>query len=130
MERGFTLLPSVVPDLVSWVCGPGQRPALVGSRGEADVVSLAVLGGGGDHFVVVPIAPWQGIVCTRRGTSQVREKREGSEAGALCEYKCCKIFVGGVLFMQDYARINPAMFKNFSVIFRIVVGLCVLVEEG
>lgn len=95
MERGFTLLPSVAPDLVSWVCGPGQRPALVGPRGEADVVSLAVLGGGGGHIIVVPIAPRQGIVCTRRGTIQVRQKREGSEAGAVCEDKCCKIFVGG-----------------------------------
>lgn len=87
MERGFTLLPSVVPDLLYWECGPGQRPALVGSRGEADVVSLAMLGGGGGHFAVVSIAPRQGIVCTRRGTIQVREKREGSEAGAVCEDK-------------------------------------------
>lgn len=37
----------------------------------------------GTRIVVVPIAPWQGLVCTRRGTIQVRRKREGSEAGAV-----------------------------------------------
>lgn len=83
----MTLLPSVVPDLVYWVCGPGQRPALVGSRGEADVVLLAMLGGRGGRIAAVSIAPRQGLVCDRRGTSQVREKREGSEAGSSCSCK-------------------------------------------
>ena len=101
MERGFTLPSSVVPDLVSWVCGPGQRPALVGSCGEADVVSLAVLGGGGGHIIVAPIAPRQGIVCTRRGTIQVRQKQEGSEAGVLCADKSSgtKNIFGVVIFL-------------------------------
>lgn len=36
---------------------------------------------------------------------------------------------GGGPKREDYARINPAMFKNFSVIFRIVVRLDVLFEE-
>jgi len=41
----------------------------------------------GAHIAAVPIAPWQGVINTRRGTIQVRRKPEGSEAGAVCACK-------------------------------------------
>ena len=54
----------------------------------------------GAHIAVVPIAPWQGFINTRRGTIQVCRKREGSEAGAVsvCKSSSFQKFFGHIFF--------------------------------